>query len=146
MVRCGCCGWVWLLWLGVVVEVVVVGCCVSAGPASAEPASARPASAGPVPAGRASALPRNPPPPNPTAATLSLKGRVDFTCLNCFSQTRFASAVEHELVDPHVECWTTLRWTPLRGTAQNSLFFPFPPQFRSFCVSLCVFSLNFGGV
>ena len=25
---------------------------------------------------------------------------VDFTCLNCFSQTRFASAVEHGLVDP----------------------------------------------
>ena len=26
------------------------------------------------------------------AAMLSLKGRVDFTCLNCFSQTHFASA------------------------------------------------------
>ena len=34
------------------------------------------------------------------AATLSLKGRVDFTCLNCFNQTHFASAVGHELVDP----------------------------------------------
>ena len=31
---------------------------------------------------------------------LSLKGRVDFTCLNCFGQTHFASAVGHELVDP----------------------------------------------
>ena len=30
---------------------------------------------------------------------LSLKGRVDLTCLNCFSQTHSASAVEHELVD-----------------------------------------------
>ena len=29
---------------------------------------------------------------------LSLKGRVDFTCLNCFSQTHFASEVGHELV------------------------------------------------
>ena len=29
------------------------------------------------------------------AATLSLKGRVDFTCLNCFSQTHFASAAEN---------------------------------------------------
>ena len=27
------------------------------------------------------------------AATLSLKGRVDFTCLNCFSETHFATAV-----------------------------------------------------
>ena len=34
------------------------------------------------------------------AATLSLKGRVDFTCLNCFCQTHFASAVGHEFVDP----------------------------------------------
>ena len=25
---------------------------------------------------------------------------VDFTCLNCFTQTHFASAVGHELVDP----------------------------------------------
>ena len=25
---------------------------------------------------------------------------VDLTCLNCFSQTHFASAVGHELVDP----------------------------------------------
>ena len=33
-------------------------------------------------------------------ATLSLNGRVDFTCLNCLSQTHFASAVGHELVDP----------------------------------------------
>ena len=31
-------------------------------------------------------------------AMLSLKGRVDFTCLNCVSQTHFASAVEHGLV------------------------------------------------
>ena len=31
---------------------------------------------------------------------LSLKERVDFTCLNCFGQTHFASAVGHELVDP----------------------------------------------
>ena len=30
---------------------------------------------------------------------LSLKGRVDFTCLKCLSQTHFASAVGHELVD-----------------------------------------------
>ena len=34
------------------------------------------------------------------AAMLSLKGRVAFTCLNCFSQTHFASAVGHESVDP----------------------------------------------
>ena len=34
------------------------------------------------------------------ASTLSVKGRVDFTCLNCFSQTHFSSAVGHELVDP----------------------------------------------
>ena len=33
-------------------------------------------------------------------ATLSLKGRIDFTCLNCFSQTHFASAVGHEFVNP----------------------------------------------
>ena len=25
---------------------------------------------------------------------------VDFTCLNCFSQTHFTTAVGHELVDP----------------------------------------------
>ena len=31
---------------------------------------------------------------------LSLQGRVDFTCLNYFSQTHFASAVEHDLVNP----------------------------------------------
>ena len=31
---------------------------------------------------------------------MSLKGRVDFTCLNCFSQTHFASAVGHVSVDP----------------------------------------------
>ena len=37
---------------------------------------------------------------------------------------------------------------PLRRTAQNfALFFPpLPPPFRSFCVSLGVFSWNFGGV
>ena len=34
------------------------------------------------------------------AATLSLKGRVDFTCFNCFSQTHFESAVGHVVVDP----------------------------------------------
>ena len=35
----------------------------------------------------------------------------------------------------------------LRPTAQNfALFFPFPPPFRSLCVSLGVFSLNFGGL
>ena len=38
-----------------------------------------------------------------------------------------------------------LHWT--RRTAQNfALFFPSPAPFRSFCVSLGVFSLNFGGV
>ena len=36
---------------------------------------------------------------------------------------------------------------PKGGEAQNfALFFPFPPPFRSFCVSLGVFSWNFGGV
>ena len=35
-----------------------------------------------------------------SGATLSLKGRVDITCLHCFSQTHFASAVGHESVDP----------------------------------------------
>ena len=34
------------------------------------------------------------------AAMMSLKGRVDLTRLNCCSQTHFASAVGHELVDP----------------------------------------------
>ena len=37
-----------------------------------------------------------------TAATLTLKGRVDFTC---FSQTHFASAVGHESVDPNVDAF-----------------------------------------
>ena len=37
--------------------------------------------------------------------------------------------------------------TPLSRTAQNfALFFPFPPPICSLCVSLGVFSLNFGGV
>ena len=36
---------------------------------------------------------------------------------------------------------------PSAGPPKISLFFfPFPPPFRSFCVSLGVFSLNFGGV
>ena len=33
------------------------------------------------------------------AAMLSLKRRVDFTRLNCFSQTHFASVVGHKSVD-----------------------------------------------
>ena len=37
------------------------------------------------------------------AAMLSLKGRVDFTCLNCFSQTHFAFTGGHELVGPSFE-------------------------------------------
>ena len=43
---------------------------------------------------------------------------------------------------------TVLRRTALSRTAQNfALFLPFPaPPFRSFCVSLGVFSLNSGGV
>ena len=36
---------------------------------------------------------------------------------------------------------------PKGGAPKSSLFFfPFPPPFRSFCLSLGVFSLNFGGV
>ena len=31
---------------------------------------------------------------------LSLKERVDFTSLNCFTQTHYASAVGHVSVDP----------------------------------------------
>ena len=34
------------------------------------------------------------------AVTLSLKGRVDFTCLFCCNQTHFAFSDGHELVDP----------------------------------------------
>ena len=36
-------------------------------------------------------------------------------------------------------------WGPERWEAQNFAFFPLPPPFRSFCVSLGVFSWNFGG-
>ena len=47
----------------------------------------------------------------------------------------------------HLRRTPPLHWTPLRRTAQNfALFFPLPPPFRSFRVSLGVFSLNFGGV
>ena len=42
---------------------------------------------------------------------------------------------------------TAVRRTALRRTAQNfALFFPLPPYFRSFWLSLGVFSWNFGGV
>ena len=34
---------------------------------------------------------------------LSLKGRVDFTCLICCNQTHFAFSVGHDLVDPSFE-------------------------------------------
>ena len=37
------------------------------------------------------------------AAMLSLKGRVDFTCLICCNQTHFAFSVGHEVVDPSFE-------------------------------------------
>ena len=37
---------------------------------------------------------------------------VDFTCLNCVSQTHFASAVEHAFVDPEVECVLSWRRVP----------------------------------
>ena len=44
-------------------------------------------------------------------------------------------------------CVGPLEPETLRRTTQNfALFFPLPPPFRSFCLSLCVFSLNFGGV
>ena len=40
-----------------------------------------------------------------------------------------------------------LRRTPLHRTAPNfALFFPSPAPIFSFCLSRCVFSLNFGGV
>ena len=56
------------------------------------------------------------------AATLSLKGRVDFTCLNCFSQTHFASAVERALVDPDVDC--VLSWRRVSCEQQLDTFQP----------------------
>ena len=34
---------------------------------------------------------------------LSLKGRVDFTCLICCNQTPFAFSAGHEVVDPSFE-------------------------------------------
>ena len=37
------------------------------------------------------------------AAALSLKGRVDFTCLTCCNQTHFAFPVGHEFVNPSFE-------------------------------------------
>ena len=37
------------------------------------------------------------------AAMLSLKWRVDFTCLNCSNKTHFAFSVGHGLVDPNFE-------------------------------------------
>ena len=36
--------------------------------------------------------------------------------------------------------------TPPPDNPKFRSFFPLPPPFRSFCLSLCVFSLNFGGV
>ena len=47
---------------------------------------------------------------------------VDFTCLNCFCQTHFASAVEHELVDPDVEC--VLSWRRVSCEQQLDTFQP----------------------
>ena len=45
------------------------------------------------------------------------------------------------------EGWGPEGWDPEGWGAQNfALFFPFPPTFRSHCVSLGVFSWNFGGV
>ena len=43
---------------------------------------------------------------------LSLKGRVDFTCVICCNQTHFASAVGHEFVDASFESvlWTLERF------------------------------------
>ena len=47
---------------------------------------------------------------------------------------------------------TQKKWGPERvgpegwGPKISRFFFPFPPPFRCFCVSLGVFSWNFGGV
>ena len=60
------------------------------------------------------------------AATLSLKGRVDFTCLNCVCQTHFASAVGHVLVDPNVErvlSWRRVSYEQQLDTFQSSCQF-----------------------
>ena len=45
---------------------------------------------------------------------------VDFTCLNCFSQTHFASAFEIELVNPDVEC--VLSWRRVSCEQQLDTF------------------------
>ena len=46
------------------------------------------------------------------------------------------------------KCGGSERWGPRRvgGAKISRFFFPFPPPFRCFCVSLGVFSWNFGGV
>ena len=44
-----------------------------------------------------------------------------------------------------LERWGPEGWTPKGGPQKFRFFFP-PPPFRSFYVSLGVFSLNFGGV
>ena len=56
---------------------------------------------------------------------LRLKGRVDFTCPNCFCQTHFASAVEHELVNPDVDSvlsWRRVSCEEQLDTFHSSLF------------------------
>ena len=80
------------------------------------------------------------------AATLSLKVRVDFTCLNCFSQTHFASAVWDtfhqccQVCGIHSACGQCFdRHKCLicvvahLALCASALAFPF----RSLCVSMC---------
>ena len=50
------------------------------------------------------------------AATLSLKGRVDFTCLFCCNQTHFTSAA-----DPNVLSWRTVSGEQQLNPIQSSL-------------------------
>ena len=61
---------------------------------------------------------------NRTRAKVTVSHRplccVDFTCLNCFRQTHFASAVEHEFVDPDVEC--VLSWRRVSCEQQQDTF------------------------
>ena len=78
------------------------------------------------------------------AATLSLKGRVDFTCLNRFSQTHFATAFRHISIRFSVslnsECFShALVVSVLLRTWRSAKVRPF--SFPSLCVSTLWLSL-----
>ena len=97
--------------------------------------------------------------PKPTLAKVEVSDVWFFfvivTCFVFFTQARDQTQWGPEGWGP--DTWGPEGWGPEgwgtkpsggpKGGAQNfALFFPLPPPFRSFCVSLGVFSWNFGGV